>query len=307
MKIIFFDGVPCRNGEPLEFKGRGSNACTWSYFLRDEFHRRGIETDMFGGSTLIKTPENIPEGDHVLSVSQRGFTTYMQKYDIPDIQERLKAKIKGKITTICDSNLYKGETVEDITFFCRPGENSAKQIYVGWAASPEWLYPEKSKVALILLIDHTLYHDGEDDSASIISQSFKFQQEYGGQSIVKRFVSGGVEWIRSENQTPAVYDRKGMPYPECVKEYNRADVFFVTHRESMGLSVLESAMAGALIVSPRGYIKKELIHDLNHYEHDGVIDWSVVLDKMDPAKSRQCALKYNWSSVADKMLEYFNQ
>ena len=306
MKIVFFDGVPCRNGEPLDFKGRTGNACTWSYFLREEFHRRGIETDMFGGSTLVKHPEKIPGGDHVLSVSQRGFTAYAAKHGIKDMRERLKAKIPGRITSICDYS-WGGECVEDMIFFARPAVNMANHTYVGWAASPEWLRPEKTGTEYNLLIDHTLYHKGEDVSASVIKQCFAFNRNNLGDVVIRRFVSGGVETVKGETQMPAIYDRKGLPYPETCKEYNRADVFFVTHRESMGLSVLEAAMAGALIVAPREYINKLFLRDLNHVEHDGVIDWDKVVDKLNPEQSRAAALKYNWKNVADKILEYFNK
>jgi hypothetical protein len=306
MKIIFFGGVPCRNGEPIDFKGRAGTAYTYSYFLRKEFEKRGIETDMFGNSILMNTPDKIPSGDHVLSVAQRGFTNARDKKEIPDLISRIKAKIPGKITSICDYR-WDGDCLEDMIFFARPAQNTANHTYVGWAASPEWLYPDKDVFDRNLLIDHTLYHEGEDVSASIIKQCLEFKKDCGSTINIRRFISGGVETVLSENQKPAVYDRKGLPYPETCKEYNRANVFFVTHRESMGLSVLESAMAGALVVTPRGYINPLFLQDLNHYEHDGVIDWNIVLNRMVSKFCRECALKYNWSNVADKILEYFNK
>lgn len=301
MKIVFFGGISARDGEPLVFDKAGT-AHTYSYFLREEFHKRGIVTDRFGSGALEKRPETIPCGDHLLSVSQRGITKYGERIGENVIFERLRPKFKGLLTSICDYS-WGGEVLEDMIFFARPGIEYPKHKYIGWAASPEWLKPKKNKDYIYILIDHTLYHEGLDTSADIIRQCLKFKESSSKPVKVMRFISGGVEEVLTENQKPAVYDRVGMPYPECVKEYNRADIFIPTHHESMGLSILECAMAGALIVSQRGYIKPELLSDLNHVIHDGTIDFDKALKVMNSDNSRARALKYNWKTAADRILE----
>ena len=89
-----------------------------------------------------------------------------------------------------------------------------------------------------------------------------------------------------------------MQYPDACKEYGKADIFIVTHSESMGLSVLESALSGALVITPKGYIKKELISPLHHIEVNGKIPWSTVLSELNVKKSVNMAKKYSWRNVA---------
>ena len=70
----------------------------------------------------------------------------------------------------------------------------------------------------------------------------------------------------------------------------------------MGLSVIESARAGALIVIPRGYIKPSLIKSLNVYEFTEKISWGQVLSQLNPELSEQNAAEFTWDKIAKKII-----
>jgi hypothetical protein len=96
-----------------------------------------------------------------------------------------------------------------------------------------------------------------------------------------------------------------VPGPELADWLRKTDIFVVTHGESMGLPVLESAMSGALVVAGRGYIKPELLRSLAHYEYDRVEDvaWDGVVERLDVDMSRRRALHFTWAEVARRILE----
>ena len=84
--------------------------------------------------------------------------------------------------------------------------------------------------------------------------------------------------------------------------------FIVTHQESLGLSVLEAAMAGALILAPVGCIKPFLIEPLHHliFDPSKRIPWSKVLNMLNPEKSRAAAMPYCYENVANKIYNYIS-
>jgi hypothetical protein len=72
----------------------------------------------------------------------------------------------------------------------------------------------------------------------------------------------------------------------------------VTHPESVGLVVLETAMAGALPVVPQGFIPADRLATVRHIEWGKNIPWKKVLMTVNPQKSRKTALVNTWDQVA---------
>lgn len=107
------------------------------------------------------------------------------------------------------------------------------------------------------------------------------------------------------NDRRAFYRR--VPGPELAEWTRKTDIFVVTHGESMGLPVLENAMAGALIVAHQGFVKPELLRSLEHHEYSRVelIDWDSLVERIHPVKARRRASHFTWSQVAQRMLDTF--
>jgi hypothetical protein len=118
---------------------------------------------------------------------------------------------------------------------------------------------------------------------------------------VRRFDSGQVVNVDFNNLQIDRYDRTAIPFSEITKEHCAAHIFCVTHPESVGLVVLETAMAGALPVVPKGFIPKDRLDTVRHVEWDKFIAWKKVLLKLNPEASRNKALHNTWDAVASRI------
>lgn len=300
MRIAIVGGpnMPFEDISPDSFQG---TPALFSYYLQRELRRLGVETVHcnIGGAFMLEEDADefygrleVPDADHALAVEQRAF------YDRgPAFVETLKAKIPGMLTTICDHNQSVGP--EDMTFYSLDLPPHKTSTHIGLAVDPELCKPNKTDPAVRfnLLIDHSYYGPGEQEMAqSVCEQALQFALGRGGVQV-RRFVSGGVETISRYKRD--IYNRQGVPYSQACQEYSQAHVFLVTHRESLGYSVVECAMAGALVVVPKGCIKQSILRNINHIEWEGEIPWQEVERQARPELCRGEALKYDrWAKVA---------
>ena len=308
MKIIFFGGIG-KATDQMEFADIKGTSYLYSYYLRKEFERRGIETDfaLAAGSKesdiCYQGNYCIPEGDHILSVEQRG---WLNRKDCPTLFEKVRKSIKGKVCTICDNSNTIGP--EDLLFYAVPAPSKPKAVYVGWAADHTLCYPDKTLGEIRILIDHSYYGKSKQDfSVQMIDEVFRFARAYEGRVVVRRFVTGGVETMDIRKPPRyEIYRRMGLPYLGACEEYRKADIFVVTHRGTMELSVLESAMSGAFVIAPNLFISRGLIDPLHHIKlpHSKLsIPWSRVLGMLDVKKSVMQAKANTWERLVDRMLE----
>lgn len=304
MRIVILSG-PQKATEDLSYDDIKGTPSLYAYYLRKEFEKMGVETIPCRCPSITESDVSyqkgyfVPEGDHILSLEQRG---WLLREHCPTLLAKVKKSISGKMLTICDNNDVIGK--EDTLFYAVPASAKEKSVYVGWAADPFLCYPDKRKGILRILIDHSYYGKSDTDlSVEIVRDVLQFAQSCDEEVIVRRFISGGAETI-ALNETPKkdVYSRGGLSYLKACEEYRKADIFIVTHPESLGLSVIESARAGALIVIPRGYIKPSLIKSLNVYEFTEKISWGQVLSQLNPELSEQNAAEFTWDKIAKKII-----
>lgn len=304
-----------------------STASQYALKLTAEFLKRGIEVEYYHllGATRQSEinlaednksakyySENPPKStDHFISLEQSGFA-----WRHPCLLETIRNSCRGKITTICDHDLQIGE--EDLVFHARLGKNNSdKAVYVGWGADEEFFYPAKDDETLTIFIDHKYYFEKEFDQTEeileevcIFFSSYDFTKLPGKKNKVEIIFLGpsGIEFIDPKNPPIYIFDAdrsrytKRIPINELVHWYRRADIFIVTHRETMGQPVLESAMCGALVVAQQNFIEPELLKPLSHIEYQDQIPWEKIFLSLDINTARERALNFTWSKVADKML-----
>jgi len=180
--------------------------------------------------------------------------------------------------------------------------------FLGWAADKELFRPQQYRYTLRILVDHTIYDTSQPDRTIDILIKIKGLVDSSAwckiyqKIVVRMIVDGFVQNVDLENLCVSQYKRKGIPYIEIAEELNRSDIYFVTHGESVGLNALEAAMAGALVISPEGFIQDDLLKKLHHVKFEKTLDWSQVLEVIDPEKSREMAIDSDWAIVVDKML-----
>lgn len=293
----------------------------WSYYLPREL-RKHVKLDLRlipATGDLAKWAKQLDVAgyDAIIALGLRYFST------VPtEVGKILQDKIApGFLCQIHDGSRLDNDPV-DITFTLKddssryPFDSSANRYvrhhayneYIGWAADPDLNFPQQDNQVLRILVDHTNYGlnpiDQTKEILLDIKQFVESKMWYPQfQSVVvRRFDSGCVvdvdfTSIKSIEQ----YDRTSIPLPTICQEHSAAHVFCVTHPESVGLVVLETAMAGALTVTPKGFIPQDRLATVVALEYEQSIDWPKVLENINPEKSREVALQNSWESVAKRI------
>lgn len=286
----------------------------WSWYLSRELHRRGVDFDYsppvhLSGMTdeeIIRHYRKIDltDYDHILALGTRYFER------VPEtVSKELRLRCKGAVTQVHDA----GRPIQlcDCTFTLRSDRLNGHNYYVGWAADHEMITPRQNPDELRILVDHPDYSTERyvadissrilDDCRNFVSSEI-WRKKFKSISL-RRITDGGVEDVASSDIPP--YQRRAVPFKEICEEYSKTHLFIVTHPESVGLSVLETAMAGASVLSPVGFIQPDRLNTVRAIKFHGGIPWQHALDHINIKASRRKALENTWSRVAANMLLYF--
>lgn len=276
--------------------------------------RRGVELDYsppvhLSGMTDQEVIRHyrkldLSEYDHILALGTRYFER------IPEtVGKELMLRFDGAVTQVHDA----GRPVPfcDCTFTLRSDRLNDFNYYVGWAADHEMIVPRQNPDELRILIDHPDYSNDRhlsDISSRIIEDCQRFiksgewKKKYKSVSL-RRIADGGIEDV-SSSSVP-LYQRKAIPFAEVCDEYSKTHLFMVTHPESVGLSVLETAMAGASVLAPVGFIQPDRLNTVRAIKFHGTVPWEHALNHINIKASRRKALENTWSKVTARMLVYF--
>src|SRR5215813_9214207 len=237
-----------------------------AYYLARELRARGVELHFVSG----KHPEPLRyladiDGcgcDHALALGLRWFT-----HQPRGCAHVLATKVKGAVTQLHDGLVheYLSAYLEgvDCTFTFRDDSTRTKDWhryannyhFIGWAADPTYLYPEQKPGELRILIDHPYYKLGTPDiTEAVTKDAMMFTHSYAWREKfktvrVRRLINGGAEDIALTDPMLRQFDRKHVPFEDIAPEYRQTNVYLVTHKESVGLTCLELAMCGALVVA----------------------------------------------------------
>jgi len=220
---------------------------------------------------------------------------------------------KGKILEV-SGNKSSGNIKSDIFLINIPGDHKNPKIRcIGWSADPDLCFPKK-KLPFFILVDHTLYHEGQDETRTIL-EGLKKVHKKGFPIIVKRLCNEGVQTVDfSKNISYEMFKRENsIPYKDVCDLYCKAHMFFVTHAESVGHSVIENAMAGAVIAAFPGAIKSSLIKPLNHIFYTPKDPHSVykavvkTIKKINIEENRKKALPFSWENSIEKVIEILKE
>lgn len=297
----------------------------WSYYLIKELQRHvTLVTSPIPnvtGAELVAWADTLKVSgyDAVIALGLR----YFSKVD-PEISKLIKNNLDpgSYLCQIHDGSRLDNDPV-DITFtikdqssdyeFNSPANrfvrHHAYNSYVGWAADPVLNVPKQSEDVLRILVDHTNYGNNPVDNTRQVLEDIKrlidsraWQSQF--QSIsVRRFDSGRVVDVDFDAIDDIErYDRnQTIPYDKIIQEHCQAHIFCVTHPESVGLVVLETAMAGALPVIPKGFVPADRLATVRCLEYNKRIDWDRALKSIDIEKSREMALTNSWENVAKRI------
>jgi hypothetical protein len=237
----------------------------------------------------------------------------------------LRNHYKGLICQVHDGTRLDYDPV-DLTFTFKddskrlsinPGWHARHQKYneyMGWAADSVINYPNQSKTDLRILVDHTNYGDNPEDYTEHVLNEIKnlidsgiWKKQYNTVSV-RRFDSGCVVDVDFDNVDIKQYDRtQSIPMSVLAKEHSAAHIFCVTHPESLGLVVLETATAGAFVVVPDSCVAQDRLDTVCHYTWSDTMDWEYILSAINVNESRKTAVKNSWGSMAKNIVSALEQ
>ena len=262
---------------------------------------------------------NFDDYDSIISLGLRYFSK------IPaNITSILRERYKGIICQYYDGARIKKDPV-DITFTMKNDFlsrwikywyiiNKGKNVHIGWGADPILNYPNQEPNELRILVDHPNYalNNSVDKSSEILDsinklhKSSLWKNKYKSLKV-RRFTSNEVVDHDFNNTEKGKYIPSKIPYTKICEEHGKSHIFLVTHPESLGLAVLETALAGALVVTPKGFISSDRLKTIRHYEYNKNINWEKVMDMIDIDESRSTAIKNNWDNVAKNIVDGLNK
>ena len=271
----------------------------YAYFFKKYLLKHNLLVDI---SDLYIDPNNLENYDYCFILINRG-TTYISNYD------GLKNKIKHQIFTICENNKHIGKEDYLIHFV---GKEKPKCIKTHFMADHNFLIPKKNKEKLIILVDHKYYGDKEsrisktDKTEFIIDDLLKYKAKNDNkyknkEIIIKNIIENQIIVVDNIDQIKNTsFKQSAISYSSICEYYNECDIFINTHMESMGLSNLECAMSGALILTFKDFLKKEFKKKLYTITIDpNNINWNEIFSKIDPVGSRDKVINYNYENCVD--------
>jgi hypothetical protein len=337
MKVLIFSPPP-----PKRVEGIKSFGAVWAYYLPSELEKLGAEVVRL--DSLRPTPEmmaktnrsrtkkqliqyhedlDITGIDHILGLGIR-YWSFLPAECGEALRKRLGRY--QSMAQIHDSTLLD-RTPADVTFALKDrsseyppgGTDNGFELYqrhtclVGWAADSELCQPNQPEDELRILVDHpTFTHTSTDVTLSILLNLRELVQkpelwiDRFKTIRIRQFVDNGVVDVDVTGELVVKpYTRKGIPYVEACKEYSQAHIFMVTHSESVGQTVIETATAGALVVAPNGFIAADRLATVRHHQWSRLIPWDKVLPQIDVQASRSVALQNSWTDIAKRMIDYF--
>jgi hypothetical protein len=330
MKKVLILSKSNKNFADMKKEDIRCSSSLYKYYIGDRLARNGIAVishlTFINGENWEKYREKLISVlkkhvffDAVICACQRGIDRSGKKNEYYNILK----KYSKKVVSICDNAYSIG--ISDVLYYAIPIKESEikteehltfireKSHFVGWGADPDLcnILNKKNDKLTRVLIDHSYYADVpyKDYTNKIVDSASNYLKKgkHKNKIIFKRFISNdGIGLVSKDDNIVEVFDRSsGLNYVDACKYYSESDIFVVTHAESMGLSVIESAMAGCLILSPLGCIKKVLLNPLLHIEFDinNGIPWDRAIGMVNHRKSRNLAIKNTWENVLNNMLK----
>jgi len=246
-----------------------------SHFFKKEFEK---ENEVVTIDFREKNIQGLPQHDVIISLAK---LSKLQSFN----QKLYRILINKRMYSIANQTTPPARN--EIQFSMIKNMNK-----IWWAAHIDYCYPEKEDGVINILIDHPHYnprHFHYNKSIDLYKDAIKKLQK---------------DFIIKFKILPI-----NIPWPEVVILYRKANIFCVTHPESCGFSIIESAMSGSHIVIPRGYLVNKDFRKLDHtkfdIKKDKIIDvLKKAIDDMDIQNAINKASEFSWSRSANKVLSY---
>lgn len=270
----------------------------YAWFLNKWFRKIGVDSrltkDNFQlpvNTRQLKRAGHYPQkADHMIVTSYRGYHTIL---NTPGYYEKLRKITRDKIVNYLCSDYHTGMSKDRVKYFDhiltqvepKPGRDE-KYVYVGWGADPEYCYPEKGEKAVYLdCLMHGYYKGRYDD----------IYDRY--QNVLPR------PDIKLLHPIPVYRGVKRMGWLKHQKLVRAAHFYCLTQPGEGGLTRIEAATGGALLVVPEKFSRLRIIQSLERRVWKTEEDLIKILEKpFSVRKIRKKALKHSWEKTANRIL-----
>jgi len=273
----------------------------WS--LHKAFTKIGVETRFIGNGQFLE--ENTPQADHSIVISSY---TMKAVRDNPALHRKMREATTGRMTLYLDSDYVDWWKVFDYVFtVVKPVTTNPQYVYAGWGADPELFYPDQDSKAIF--IDSILYgnHKGKLDSIyDDIKTVFHISdgQLENRKPLTHKTVVDGADII--VYMPIPIYRGNKVLWPEFGGIQRKCHFYLCTQLGESGLSRIESATCGALLVVPEALYRPRTMDSLEcrlWRTRDDLLD--ILSMNVDVKANRERALKHSWDKVAGRMLKVF--
>ena len=298
----------------------------WCYYLYHKLKNFDINVNFLTIPNIKNEKELCDYFDNLKIDSYHGILVLGLRY-FSHVPEKIGLNLKKRFSGIL-CQLYDGSRLDtdpvDVTFTFRNDDwryplgapnnrhlrHHNNNVYIGWSADSNLIQSRQPKEKLNVLVDHSAFNHNSLDRSFDTLMNIRnlihsgIYEDYGFKSVsVRRFTSGAVETVDIDNFSIQRYDNTAsMSYINACREYSKAHIFCVTHKESVGQSIIESATSGALVISPKNFVNKDRLDTVRHVEWSDRIDWPSVLPAIDIKKSREKASKNSWFDICQTII-----
>lgn len=273
----------------------------WS--LRKEFIKRGIEVRLISDQQFWS--DDIPEADHSIVIS--GFVMRTIRDD-PTFHQKVRQATKGKLTLYLDADYAHWWKFFDHVFtIVKPIRPQIQYVYAGWGADPNIFYPDQDDKAIF--IDSLMYgkYKGKFDNIyDNIKDLFHISEEKlnSKKPVIYKTTINGME-ITVYLPIP-LYRGNVVPWSEFRHTQRKCHFYLCTQLGDGGLTRIESAICGSLLVVPKPFLRPRTMDSFEHTVYETKQELIETLKiKTNPQAIRKKALEHSWDKVVKRMLPYF--
>ena len=273
--------------------------------LRKAFMKRGVEAQFVRDRTIRKTAP--PTADHSIVISAGAMRAIKGQNKQPGYYEKIRDNTTGKLTMYLDSDYGGWKPYFDHIFTVVVPQNNKNFIYGGWGADPEFFYPDQQERAVFVdSLMHNFYKGRYNKIYDILKEVFKIPDHNleTGDPLTQTIPSLD---MTLHMPIPGYNKRfKTIYWPEIQGIIRKCHYYCCTQWGESGLTRIESATSGALLVIPEELYRPRTMASLEHRiwrTKDELID--ILMTKTDPKAISEKALEHSWDKVADRMLKVF--
>jgi len=258
----------------------------YAWFLRDAFVKAGVDARLVKGQKLIS--EDPPETDHTIVISAAAYT---RMRNLEGYKERLRRSTEGKLVCYANTNAFGRKKYFDYVFTqISPLRSSPEKfVYAGWGVDPEYCYPEQGERAAFLdsKAPHKPYYKKH------ILPIYEMMDQVLPTLDLKVY-----------HPVPIYNKSPRLPWPQYQAILRKCHYFLPTQYGDGGLTRLEAAACGAMLVVHKKLRRKRTFGLFNHEIWRTGEDLIRLLNKpVDIEANRKLALKHRWEDVVKRIIE----